>query len=112
MLKLWNEYLDLFQEEAIIKKEAKEERKKLEKVIWDKYKTLSIDEVKEIIVVLKWLKTVNASINSEMDAINKRLTGRIKEIAERYEYTLGVLDSECNDLEKKVKAHLENMGLV
>ena len=61
---------------------------------------------------LKWLGTVKEAINSEMDAINQRLTGRIKEIAERYEFTLGALDSSSKELEEKVSAHLEKMGLV
>jgi type I restriction enzyme M protein len=47
-----------------------------------------------------------------MDAINQRLTGRIKEVAERYEFTLGALDSSSKELEEKVSAHLEKMGLV
>lgn len=111
-LKLWNEYLDLFKEEAKIKKEAKEERKKLEKVIWDKYKTLSIDEIKEIVLDLKWLGTIKEFINSEMDVVNQRLTGRIKEIAERYEFALGALDLSSKKLEEKVSAHLEKMGLI
>ena len=71
-----------------------------------------MDEIQQIVLNLKWLKTVNESINLEMDAINQRLTGRIKEIAQRYEYTLGVLDSENDDLEKKVATHLSTMGLV
>lgn len=110
-INLWKKYLALFEEEAKIKKEAKEERKKLEKVIWGKYKTLTMDEIQQIVLNMKWLKTVNELINSEMDAINQRLTGRIKEIAERYEYTLDTLDSSSKELEEKVSTHLENMGL-
>jgi type I restriction enzyme M protein len=111
-LKLWKEYLVLFEEEAKIKKEAKEERKKLEKTVWEKYKTLTMDEIQQIVLDLKWLGTVKEAINTEMDAINQRLTGRIKEIVERYEYTLGSLDQTTNELEEKVNGHLVKMGLV
>jgi type I restriction enzyme M protein len=111
-LKLWKEYLTLFEEEAKIKKEAKEERKKLETKVWEKYKTLSMDEIQQIVLDLKWLGTVKDAINTEMNAINKRLTGRIKEIVERYEFTLGSLDQATKELEEKVNAHLTKMGLV
>jgi type I restriction enzyme M protein len=111
-LKLWKEYLVLFEEEAKIKKEAKEEREKLEKTVWEKYKTLTMDEIQQIVLDLKWLGTVKEAINTEMDAINQRLTGRIKEIAERYEFTLGSLDNSTKELEEKVNGHLAKMGLV
>ena len=68
-LNLWKEYLTLFEEEAKIKKEAKEEREKLEKQIWEKYKTLSMDEIQQIVLDLKWLGNVKAAINTEMDSI-------------------------------------------
>ena len=60
----------------------------------------------------KWLDSLQASIQTEIDAISQRLTGRIKELADRYENTMGELDSQTQGLEKKVAAHLENMGLV
>ena len=111
-LKIWNEYFELFDEETKIKKEAKEERKKLEKEVWEKYKTLSMDEIQQIVLDLKWLGSMKEAINTEMDAINQRLTGRIKEIAERYEFTLGALDRSTEELEEKVNEHLAKMGLV
>jgi type I restriction enzyme M protein len=111
-LNLWKEYLTLFEEEAKIKKEAKEEREKLEKQIWEKYKTLSMDEIQQIVLDLKWLGTVKAAINTEMDSISQRLTTRIKELGERYDTKLGELASETNSLESKVAEHLQKMGLV
>ena len=111
-LEIWNEYLVFFEEEAKIKKEAKEERKKLELIVWAKYKTLTMDEIQQIVLDLKWLGTLNEAVNTEMNAINQRLTGRIKEIADRYEFTLGSIDNTAKKLEGKVSAHLEKMGLV
>lgn len=111
-LKIWNEYLDLFKEEAKIKNEAKEERKKLEKLVWEKYKTLSMDEIQQIVLDLKWLGNVKAAINTEMDSISQRLTTRIKELGERYDTKLGALASETQSLESKVSEHLQKMGLV
>lgn len=110
-LKIWNEYLDLFKEEAKIKNEAKEERKKLEKLVWEKYKTLSMDEIQQIVLDLKWLGTVKAAINTEMDSISQRLTTRIKELGERYDSKLGEITLETHSLESKVAEHLQKMGL-
>jgi len=111
-LKIWNEYLDLFKEEAKIKNEAKEERKKLEKLVWEKYKTLSMDEIQQIVLDLKWLGNVKAAINTEMESISQRLTTRIKELGERYDTKLGDLASDTQSLESKVSEHLQKMGLV
>ncbi len=60
----------------------------------------------------KWLASLQCSHTNEIDAISQRLTGRIKELADRYENTMGELDSQTQGLEEKVAAHLENMGLV
>ena len=60
----------------------------------------------------KWLASLQAAIQTEIYAISQRLTGRIKELADRYENTMGELDSQTHTLEEKVAAHLENMGLV
>ena len=60
----------------------------------------------------KWLASLQAAIQTEIDAISQRLTGRIKELADRYENTMGELDDKTQDLEKKVTTHLESMGLV
>ena len=51
------------------------------------------------------------SIQSEIDAISQRLTGRIKELAERYENTIGELNHQTSSLEEKVEGHLKKMGL-
>ena len=47
-----------------------------------------------------------------MERISQRLTGRIKELAERYETPLSVLTTEVDTLEQKVHAHLTKMGFV
>jgi type I restriction enzyme M protein len=52
------------------------------------------------------------NINGEMERISQRLTGRIKELMERYEAPLPALDKELTELESKVNAHLQKMGFV
>ena len=51
-------------------------------------------------------------LQSEIDSISQRLTGRIKELAERYENALPQLTEQTTTAEEKVASHLAKMGLV
>ena len=104
--------LDLFTKEASLKKTLKAKEAELDDLTLAKFKTLTEAEVRTLVVEDKWLASLQAAIQTEIDAISQRLTGRIKELAERYENTMGELDSQTKTLEEKVAGHLENMGLV
>ena len=104
--------LDLFTKEASLKKALKAKVSELDELTLAKFKTLTEAEVRTLVVEDKWLASLQAAIQTEIDAISQRLTGRIKELADRYENTMGELDSQTHTLEDKVAAHLENMGLV
>ena len=104
--------LDLFTKEASLKKALKAKVTELDEATLAKFKTLTEAEVRSLVVEDKWLASLHAAIQTEIDAISQRLTGRIKELADRYENTMGELDSQTQTLEEKVSAHLENMGLV
>ncbi|MFH0905078.1 MAG: hypothetical protein V1854_07870 [Methanobacteriota archaeon] len=49
-----------------------------------RYKTLTEDEVKTLVVDDKWMAAISQDVKSEMECISQRLTQRIKELAERY----------------------------
>jgi type I restriction enzyme M protein len=104
--------LDLFTKEASLKKALKAKVTELDEATLAKFKILTEAEVRSLVVEDKWLASLQAAIQTEIDAISQRLTGRIKELADRYENTMGALDSQTQGLEEKVAAHLENMGLV
>ena len=104
--------LDLFTKEAKLKKEVKAKVVALDEATLAKFKALTEAEVRTLVVEDKWLASLQAAIQTEIDAISQRLTGRIKELATRYENTMGELDNQTQGLEEKVAAHLENMGLV
>lgn len=105
-------YKKLMEEEAEVKTKIKAALKELEALIIKKYPTLSIDEIKTVVVEKKWMHSMEQRICTEMDNISHRLTQRIKELAERYEITLPGLEIEVNELEHKVKRHLTKMGFV
>ncbi|WP_024740668.1 type I restriction-modification system subunit M [Tenacibaculum maritimum] len=110
--KVANQLLKLFNKEASLKKEAKAMATDLDALCLAQYGKLTEEEVRELVVDKKWLASLQATLQTEMDAISQRLTSRIKELAERYEHTLTELDGTTNMLENKVSEHLKTMGLV
>lgn len=58
------------------------------------------------------MSAMQTAIEGEMERISQRLTGRIKELMERYEMPLPAIGKELTELENKVNAHLQKMGFV
>lgn len=111
-IKLLETYLKHSDKIAELNKKIKEAQKALEQKVWDKYKTLSDDEIKTLVVDDKWISHLENSIQNEMQRISQRLTQRIKELADRYETPMPLQLDEVKELEKKVNAHLAKMGFV
>jgi type I restriction enzyme M protein len=107
-----NAYLDLLEQEAEANKKIKDAQKALDVKVAAKYKTLIKDEVKTLVVDDKWLTTLRDDIQTELNRISQALTGRIKELAERYATPLPRLSEEVEILSSKVDAHLKRMGFV
>ncbi len=107
-----DEYLALIEQEAEASKKVKDAQKALEAKVATKYKALNEAEVKTLVVDDKWLPTLAAAVQTELDRISQALTGRIKELAERYAAPLPQLDEEVDALSAKVDAHLKRMGFV
>ncbi len=107
-----NAYLDLLEQETEARKKVKDAHEKLDAKVVAKYKTLSEDEVKTLVVDDKWLNTLMYDIQAELNHISQALTGRINELAERYATPLPRLSEEVEVLSSKVDAHLKKMGFV
>lgn len=103
-------YLDLQDKQTEFNKKIKDANAELDNKLYAKYPTLTEDEIKTLVVDDKWMATIERSIHTEMNKINQRLTQRIKELAERYEVSMPLQSFKVNELEQKVKAHLERMG--
>ena len=111
-LKMLEQYEKLMVREGTYNTNIKKAIVKLEKVVFDKYKDLSIDEIKDIVVETKWCKTIFESINAIYSAISHSLTNRISEIVARYDETLSNIEDEVEEYEATVKSHLERMGFL
>lgn len=109
----------VLEEYTALTKKAKEQTKlvrdlyaALEKLEMEKYPTLTIEEIKELLVNRKWYYTIFDGISALYAATSHSMAGRILELAERYERTLPELEKDVADYEAKVKAHLERMGFI
>jgi len=109
-LKVMEQYLSLGEQESEAKKKIKETEKALDAKVITKYKTLTESEIKVLVVDDKWMATLEQAVKGEMDRISQRLTGRIKELAERYTTPLPILVNETETLSRKVDEHLKKMG--
>ncbi|MHC1732790.1 MAG: type I restriction-modification system subunit M [Bacteroidales bacterium] len=109
-LELLQKYLKLSDSEAVLGKQIKDYETNLDKKLAAKYKTLTPEEIKCLVVDDKWMTTIEKDIKTEVERISQRLSQRIKELAERYESTLSDISGEVMDYEKKVHEHLMKMG--
>jgi type I restriction enzyme M protein len=103
-------WLKLNERESELKKQLKEAEAELDRLAYTHYPKLSEDEIKQLVVDDKWLAALDKDIHGEMDRISQRLTQRVKELAERYETPLPLLEDEVAKLAEKVQAHLRRMG--
>jgi len=107
VLKRW---LDLKAEEADLKRRLKQCGADLDAKAVAQYPKLSEAEIKTLVVDHKWMIALEEALHSELDRVSQRLTGRVKELAERYNAPLPQLASCATELETKVTSHLEKMG--
>ncbi|MCK4259330.1 MAG: type I restriction-modification system subunit M [Halanaerobiales bacterium] len=109
-LEILDDYMLLIDQEADANKKIKEAMKALDKKVSEKYKVLTVEEIKVLLVDDKWMTSIISDVNGEMERISHRLTSRINELAERYDKTLSQLEEEVDQLTEKVESHLKRMG--
>jgi type I restriction enzyme M protein len=110
--KLLQTYVDLTEQEATASKKVKDATKALDAQVATQYSQLTVADIKTLVVVNKWLAALEASVQSELDRVSQALTGRIKQLAERYATPIPQLAAEVETLAARVDAHLKKMGFV
>lgn len=103
-------YAKLLDNEATYNKTIKAFREDFDKKIKVQYEKLTEEEIKYLIVDLKWSFAIFDGIYAIYSAVSHHLDNRITDLAERYETTLDECVNEVADFEAKVKSHLERMG--
>ncbi len=103
-------WLELSESEADLKRAVKEQDAALDTLAYEKYPTLTEAEIKTLVIDDKWMARLSAAVQSELDRVSQTLTGRIRELAERYATPLPVLVDEVATLTARVNGHLKKMG--
>ncbi|EXI65129.1 MAG: Type I restriction enzyme EcoKI M protein [Candidatus Accumulibacter sp. SK-11] len=109
---LWvlRQWLAINESIAALKKKVRECETALDRLAYAKYPTLSEAEIKTLVVDDKWMARLSASVQGELDRVSQTLTGRIRELAERYATPLPELTEEVARLAARVEEHLKQMG--
>ncbi len=108
--KLLADYLALSEQEATSNTAIKVAQESLMEKALQQYAKLTEDEIKTLVVEDKWLAALAASVQGELDRVSQTLTGRIRQLAERYDTPLPQLTDEVARLASRVDGHLKKMG--
>ena len=111
-LKVLQAYSTLLEAEANYKKALKQAEADLDTKVEKRYAALTIAEIKRLLVEEKWFAAIYAGIDAIHTAVSHRLSSRVTELVERYEFTLKECVDDVAAYEDKVKSHLERMGFV
>ena len=103
-------YLKLVEQEATANSQLKAAQEALSEHLLAKYPHLSTAEIKTLVVDDKWLATIATAVQGELDRVSQTLTGRIRQLAERYATPLPTLVDEVATLAARVDEHLKRMG--
>jgi type I restriction enzyme M protein len=106
------DYSKLLDQQADAKARLKTAQDDLEAKLDAKYPTLTEADIQTLVVDDKWLATLAAAVQGELDRVSQTLTGRIRQLAERYATPLPQLTDEVTTLAARVDGHLKKMGAV
>jgi type I restriction enzyme M protein len=110
--RLLKDYLALLEKEAEANDRVKKAQRELETKVAAQYGKLTEEEIKSMVVDDKWLAALAAAVQSELDRVSQTLTGRIRQLADRYAAPLPQITTEVETLSDRVDKHLAKMGAV
>jgi type I restriction enzyme M protein len=103
-------WLELSESEATLKRSVREQDAALDRLAYEKYPTLTEAEVKLLVVDDKWMAHLSDGLHGDLDRVSQSLTGRVRELAQRYETPLPALEEQVAALAAKVHTHVSAMG--
>ncbi|HWT00043.1 MAG TPA: N-6 DNA methylase [Pyrinomonadaceae bacterium] len=106
------DYAALLDQQTKTKTRLKAAQVDLDAKIDAKYPALTEDEIKTLVVDDKWLSALHTAVRGELDRVSQTLTGRIRQLAERYATPLPQLTEEVEAFAARVDEHLKKMGAV
>ena len=105
-------YAGLLKQQKEAKAKRKAAQEDLDKKIDAKYPTLTEAEIKTLVMDDKWMAHLSAAVQGELDRVSQTLSGRIRQLAERYATPLPKLAEKVQVLTTRVNEHLAKMGAV
>lgn len=102
-------YLNVIEQQSEASDELKTAETALIEAVAAQYQKLTKQEVITLVVEDKWIATLSTAVQGELDRVSQTLTGRIRELAERYEKPLPSLIAEVSELSSRVDEHLKKM---
>jgi len=102
-------YANLLEQQTAARAKRKAAQEDLDQKIDAKYPKLTEAEIKTLVVDDKWMARLSAAVQDELDRVSQTLTGRIRELAERYATPLPKLTEEVETLAARVEEHLKQM---
>ena len=103
-------YLNLLDEQSAVRAKVKDADEALDKLAYEKYPTLSVEDIKTLVVDDKWMPALAARVQVELDRVSRTLTSRVRQLAERYATPLPKLIEDVEALSRTVEKHLKAMG--
>jgi type I restriction enzyme M protein len=110
--KALEDYALLLDQQANAKAGLKAAQEDLDAKLDAKYPKLTEDEIRTLVVDDRWLATIAAAVQGELDRVSQTLTGRIRQLAQRYDTSLPKLADEVAILAAQVDEYLKKMGAV
>ena len=102
-------FLKLLDQQSVLKAKIKEADAALDQLAHDKYPKLTEVEIQTLVVDDKWLTTLAAAVQGELDRVSQTLTSRICLLADRYADPLPQIVDEVAALAARVDGHLTKM---
>lgn len=103
-------YADKMAEKDEADKEWKKARKELDDKVEAKYAELSLEEIKNLLFVKKWMCKLEEDLQGEFEQVLNQLSSKVLLIAKRYEHTLGEIEERTTKSRAMVISALERMG--
>lgn len=107
---LYRQYIVLNTSLTDAKRKAKTAVTHLTELIVKKYPTLTVDEIKDMVINDKWHTAIVGGANDEAMRVRLAIEEQVATLVARYERRLSDISDSVTDLENRVKSHLAKMG--
>ncbi len=103
-------YIDLQEKQSLAKNKIKTAQETLDLAVFKQFAQLTEDEIQNLTVKDKWLATLISLIENRLENAIQQLISRVNILEDRYRSPMAELAQEVEIWQRKVDAHLKNMG--